>query len=447
MTFVASVGITIFDLWSEMSLQTQFLMLARESRYAELRITRQIVDFVLSQSGVVRSSELGFVGVTVWLLLIRSKKRPTKSLMFAAFIVNTAVVIDSEFSRLPILSSILSGEPYMFSEWVLIGNLLLVGRESFNHIANGEEFMDGSAVRRALQITALAPLAALPISLAHISLTSNIPKWNDSGSDALTFLDGQSRLKNDQFFYASEFIHRGLSEDHEMSLGPREVQAAGLVSLNNYSRVRSSQTLVTASALFENGIRANYCVDKWVAGFLQLDAIIGERFCDEGWESTKLVEENRRKFWIQDVHQYTDVRNSPCPLLETNCRELWSKSASFVQRELTAHEYLLRCKKSCVARWQIRGGYSNVLLPLNFDSGFKVNDQFGQKIETSNFHGLLLVEKSPSSSEFVTGTIRFQADLRAHLRAIANLFVIATAIVSIVLAIQHSLVTRRVGRL
>lgn len=434
---------TIFDLLSEFLIQQQFYELARASRYEQLSITKRFVEFLVRQSGIGHRSELGFTGLSIWFLLAAVKKRLPKKLVLTILIMNAGMVLDSELARIPLLSSVLGAEPFSYSEWVLIGNLLLLGRVFVN--VSLEEFKNSIVpnFRKYLTLAAMAPIIAFPIFRVIASTDSSIPRLEDSGLGQLSFQNAGTQLKSGQFIYASEYIHRGFSDDPDWTLGPREAQSAGLVTLNTYSRVRSSHVLVKPDQLFENGVRNNYCIDSWVAGFLQLDAIVGVRFCSKSWETTDLIEINGEKLWIYDIRQEGDVVKPPCPLLELSCREVWLEDASFSESQLDEGEYFLRCKESCVARWQMHGGYSNVLFPLNFDSSLRVINRSGQEFPVRNFHGLLLVEKPPNAVGLESGTVQFKADLRAHLRALTNLLLTVAVIFSIVHAARKLVNERR----
>jgi hypothetical protein len=425
------------DVFTEFLAQTQFGDLPRESRYTHGGLVSLIIQFVSRQTGVIGSTELGFTGLSLFLYMI-GKDMPllAKRVKFL-LLCNTAVLLSSELSRVYGVSMVLAGERFSFSEWALILNLVVLGQIALT----GRIRERLSAVRgplKALQLMSLMPLVALPVSVTISSLRSATPKWQDTAERTPNSFAVQDQVMSGHFAYFSEAISRELTRDTSKSLGPIQAQSVGVSTLNNYSRLRSSQTLVRPRSLFENGIRENVCIDRWVAGFIQLDIVVGERFCDEGWEKTSFVETNHRKFWIHDVFREVQVINEPCPLLQEDCRENWKAKANFSETSVGSSEYFYRCVTTCVARFRLRGDFLNVLAPINFDSGISVVNQNGDSLGTSNFHGLLLVEIPSGSSSHVSGTILFEPDLRTYLRAGANLLLTVMLVVSAALTIPKS---------
>lgn len=426
----------IFDLLVEHSQQTQYSELLRQSRYQQTGLWERIAKFVVLQTGITQNGGLGFVGFSAFIFAITPKPKISRKRFFAIAILNVVVVLDYLWTRLPLVSFIFSGESYALSEWLLVINLLVLGSLFVNTHSNRIRSNSRFDSHTFATMVALVPMVVFLFTIGYVSLDSPIAKWEKGGGDASTSIKTSTNTRHPPLVYTNETINRGIGDVPSNSLEPYEAQAAGIATLNTYSRVRSSQTLVQPWSLFENGIRENYCIDRWVARFLQLDAIVGERFCDKGWDTTDPIEINIQKVWIHDVKPQIGSGNEPCPLLEQNCRDAWRSTATFTESELDDDEYFARCKQSCVAQLRAKNGYSNLLTPLNFDSGLQVKLSNNMRLRTSNFHGLLLVEIPLTSSNYSSAEITFHADLRVYLRSAANLLVVATIMASVAVLIQ-----------
>lgn len=384
-----------------------------------------IVNLLLVQFGWLTTGREPYLAVFPIVISLSFVRRTPLSIASRteAFIGCIVLVLGGSFTwlaEIPWLRAMLPSASFAFRD-ILLPLVLLWTIRSLSHILNTSSKLNNGLSLQSSK-AALLGLCAIYFVLPLTSLLVNLGTVSPLSDPAVDELSSGTvrAINRGQLVYVNRSSWYGTDETKE-SFGPRQLQGAGIATINVLSKMRSNQILEPQFEVFEGGLQDEHCIWSKTARFLHVSYLVGTRFCEQSEPNDKQLTEVGGALWANLLVE-SSVRSSEiCPLIRLPCLSLWEESGAIQIRDAKRSDFFRRCLERCVAEAQITEPGSRMLMPIRFDEVLTAHTSEGTVVPVEEFAGLLALDTSRLAKN-TTLEISVAPDLRMNALVIAGYF-------------------------